>query len=274
MDIFSVLSEGVGAMFKSYKAHMPQILTGISVAGIFGTGFTASVATVKSCKKIEEIKKEKGVEKLTTKEVIKACWKYYIPAGVTAFVSSYAGIKSLDESMKSNAMLAALLQTAETRNADIMEAAEEVVGKKKKEEIESKAVSKETLRFPPTEDNIICTKYGTYLFREAITGQYFRSCETAVDDGIKKFNIRVREADEGDVCFADIFDFWGVQRRGPKQNSPIVDNTWCTHQVDYHIVWEKHVITGEPCGTVIFTNPPFDLDSITFSGDHSYYLYE
>lgn len=58
----------------------PIIFTTISVAATIGTTITAVMATPKALKAIEEVKREKNVDILPKKEVVKACWKYYIPS--------------------------------------------------------------------------------------------------------------------------------------------------------------------------------------------------
>ena len=264
MNLAEILGKAADSMMKSYKSHMPQVLTGICVAGIFGTGVTATVGTVKACKKIEIIKKERGVDKLTAKDVVKNCWIYYIPTGVTIAVSSAAGIISCKKSTAANAMLATLLQTTEANKNDIIEAAEEVVGKKKTREIESKASEKAIEKNPPKEDSIICTKYGDYLFRDSISGMFFRSSHAAVDKGILEFNKAMNEGpDEGEYCFGDIFREWGVDFNDLNQpNIWVVQDTWCTHPVEYRIADGHHPITGEPCATIIWVTPPFDRDSL------------
>lgn len=269
MNFANLLAKGADSMLKSYKSHMPQVLTGICVAGIFGTGITSTIGTVKACKKVDRIKEERGVDSLSIKEIFKACWMYYIPAGLTAGVSSAAGIISCKKSTAANAMLATLLQTTEANRNDLIEAAEEVVGKKKTSEIEAKAAEKAIEKNPPKEENIFNTKYGDFLFRDSITGTFFRSTHAAVDKGILEFNKCMiptdysERPDEGEYCFGDLFREWGVDINSIDQpNIWIIQDTWCTHPVTYKIKDGHHPVTGEPCATIVWSDPPFDRDSL------------
>lgn len=274
MNLVEVLGNGADKLIDACRSHMPQVLTGICVAGIFTTGVTATVGTVKACKKIDQIKKEKGVEELSAKEVVKACWPYYIPTGVTMVVASTAGIKACEKSTAANAVFATLLQTAESSKQDILEAAEEVVGKEKKDEIEVKAAEKTMEKNPPIDDNVYCTIYGNHLFRDTLTGIFFRSTLAAVDKGVFEFNKHMvptddnDEPEEGEYCFEDLFKEWGIRFNDAgvhdldKPNIWLVQDTWCTHQIAYHIVDGHHPISKEPCALIAWDNPPFDRDSL------------
>lgn len=97
-------------------AHSTTILTSVGVAGVVGTAVSASVASVKSYKAIQEAEKpnEKGVRlKLTPKEKIKLCWKYYIPTAVTGAATISAVVGSNVISGKKEAAMASALALAE-----------------------------------------------------------------------------------------------------------------------------------------------------------------
>lgn len=64
------------------KKNAPLILTVTGSLGVIGTAVLAAKATPKAMLLMEEAKKEKG-EELTKTEIVKACWRPYIPSIVT-----------------------------------------------------------------------------------------------------------------------------------------------------------------------------------------------
>lgn len=59
--------------------HSPTILNVMGTGGIFTSVALAIKATPRAARKVENKKKELGVEKLSAKEVIKVCWRDYTP---------------------------------------------------------------------------------------------------------------------------------------------------------------------------------------------------
>ena len=103
----------VRKFFKNTQAKLsqysPEILTGIGIAGMVTTTVLAVKATPKALQLIEAKKAEVGLQPdtpLSTKEVVKATWKCYIPAATTGVLSATCIIGASRVNLRRNAALA------------------------------------------------------------------------------------------------------------------------------------------------------------------------
>lgn len=85
-------------VFHFCKSHASGILAVIASVGVVATGVEAAIATVKAKEVVDELKEERhdwevnsGIPQpdITKEEIVKACWKLYIPSAIigTATVS-------------------------------------------------------------------------------------------------------------------------------------------------------------------------------------------
>ena len=154
--------------------HSPEILTGIGIAGMLTTTVLAVSATPKALKLIDIHKKEQKAEKLPPVEVVKATWKCYIPAVVTATASTACLIGASAVNNKRNAVLATAYSLSENALKTYREKVVETVGEKKEQEIRD-AVAKEQLQKNPIiNKEVIITPKGETLCFDAISGRYFK----------------------------------------------------------------------------------------------------
>ena len=94
--------------------HSPEILTGLGIAGMFGSIIFTVQATVKATKAVENKKRELNKEKLNSREIVSVSWKYYIPT-VVSFVSGAACVLGSDTiTKKRTAAIAAAYSITET----------------------------------------------------------------------------------------------------------------------------------------------------------------
>lgn len=165
--------------------HSPEILTGIGIAGMVTTTILAVRATPKALRLIDERKYEiaaedgvedvKQTESLPPIEVVKVCWKCYIPAAAMCTVSIACLIGATSVNSKRNAALATAYALSETALKDYREKVVETIGEKKEQNIRD-AVAKERIeRDPVTTKEVIITERGNTLCYDAISGRYFRS---------------------------------------------------------------------------------------------------
>lgn len=141
----------------SANAHKPELLTGAGVSLMLIAVPLAVVATIKACKKVEEKKEElaKDIQnqsgdndtpvnkddiEIPAKEVVKATWKYYIPAVVAAGLGAFCNVSSTREGLKRTAAMAAAYQLSESALSEWKKASQEVIGDKKQEEIRQKVM--------------------------------------------------------------------------------------------------------------------------------------
>ena len=111
---------------------------------------------------------------LATKEAVKAAWKCYIPAAVTATASTACLIGASAVNNKRNAVLATAYSLSENALKTYREKVVETVGEKKEQEIRD-AVAKEQLQKNPiVNKEVIITAKGETLCFDTISGRYFK----------------------------------------------------------------------------------------------------
>lgn len=168
---------------KGYvKKHSPEILTGIGITGMITSTVLAVQATPKAMELIAERKidlaGEYGVEKIVDmpyKEIIKAAWKPYIPAAVTAVASISCIIGASRINTKRNAALATAYHISERALTRYRDKVIDTIGEKKEKEIREKVSQDQVEKNPVSKSQVYITQKGNTLCRDEISGRYFRS---------------------------------------------------------------------------------------------------
>ncbi len=163
--------------------HEPECLTGTGLIGFVLTSIELSKATLKSVKQIERYSTEK---KLTKKEKVKLCWKYYIPPVLGFLGSTVCIIASNRIYAKRNITLATTCALTESAFNEYRNQTKKVLDDEKEKQItqntnkkiEEKSGSKE----------IILSDDSKHLFKEPITGAYFQSTWNDICKAINKLN--------------------------------------------------------------------------------------
>lgn len=254
------LTKGFRKVGTAIRKYAPQILMGASVAGVVTTTVLAVKATVKATKEVEDVKYDQGVDELPAKEVIAITWKHYIPTAISLTASVACGILSCTTSMRRNAALATLYSVSEMAREEYVEATKETVGKAKAEEIETKAVQKNTAHEKSDSTDPEITEYGTYLMKDYVTGRYFRSTKSAVEAAAAKFELYIRDFNY--ASFNDWFDFLGLEPSGLGNNCGY--NAMGKPFEVYCTPGGMHPVTGESYTVVNYKNFPywqFDIPS-------------
>lgn len=175
-------SKIVQSVRESMVKHTPEILTGFGIAGMITTTVLAVKATPKALKQIERRKIELldsdedcEIESLPVMDVVKACWKCYIPAAVTCTASVACLIGASTVSAKRNAALAAAYKLSETALSEYQEKVIETIGEKKEQYIRDE-IAKDTIEKNPVSNNaVIITGKGHTRCFDKLSGRYFES---------------------------------------------------------------------------------------------------
>lgn len=184
--------------------HRPAILMGVGVAGMLTTTALAVWGTAKAIPLIEEEKIVQEVDKLTVIDTAKVCWKCYIPAAVTAMVSTACLVGSHTESTRRATALAAAYQISETALSEYKDAVIETIGEKKERAVREK-VSENALKHNPVhEEDVVITGRGNTLCHDAVFGSYFRSSREVIERAINTIN---RQIVSGGM-YASLNDFY------------------------------------------------------------------
>ena len=173
--------------------HSPEILMGIGIAGMVTTTVLAVKATPKALKMIEERKENDfpDQEKLPPVELVKTCWKCYLPATITGAASVACLIGSNSVSNKRTAVLAAAYQISETAFADYREKVVETIGEKKEQTVKDKISEKQIAKNPVSGNEVIITKAGNTLCYDTLSGRYFKSDIDKIKKAVNELNRRM-----------------------------------------------------------------------------------
>lgn len=189
--------------------HGPGILTAIGIVGWGTAAILAVKETPKALRLIEDAEYEKG-ESLTTQEKIKAAWKPYIPAMVTAGVSTACLIGASNVSAGRNAALAAAYQLTNTALKDYKEQVVEVVGEKKEQIIQEKVNEKKLKENPASTSQIIFTGKGKTRCYDTTSDRYFESDKDTIEKAIIRLNKRM-QGGEMYITLNEFYDEIGLR---------------------------------------------------------------
>lgn len=230
--------------------HSPEILTSIGIAGMISTTIMAVRATPKAILLIEEEKVELGVEELNTKEIVKTCWRCYIPATITGGISIACLIGANTVNNKRNALLATAYKLSETTLTEYRNKVVEVIGDKKEGEIRE-AISKDRVdNNPVNEKEIYLMGSGDSLCYDNISGRYFKSDMNKMQRAENTLNRRLMN--EVYVSLNEFYDLLGLpptqmgETLGWKYEGDLVELRFDA------ILSEK----GEPCIVIDYTSDP------------------
>ena len=222
--------ESILKFFNTVKAgtikHSPEILTGVSIAGMITTTVLAVKATPKALRLIDDKKMEvfdnldpKDVPEnntdytdvsLTPIEVVKTAWKPYIPSVVTGVASITCLIGASSVNAKRNAALATAYELSKTALIEYKETVIETVGEKKEEVIREKVAQKKVDEKPVTNSEVIVAGSGEVLFLEPASMRYFKSDLETIRGIINDLNERMITGMEGYISLTDFYNEIGL----------------------------------------------------------------
>lgn len=206
------LAKITNSVSQTLSKHSPEILTGLGVAGMFTATVLAVKATPKALMLIEEEKIDKDVDKLTPVETIKATWKCYIPAAITAITSTACLIGANSVHAKRNAALATAYKLSEAAFTEYRDKVVETVGTKKEKAVREKMDQEKLDNNPITKTEVLVTKKGNTRILEPLSMRYFQSDRDAVIRAANILNQRMLTDMFGYVSVNDWFDEIGLDQ--------------------------------------------------------------
>lgn len=168
---FCKLTDDIG---RAIIKRSPELLAGSGIACFLASTVLAVKATPAAAKKLEKKKEELNVEKLPIKETVQTVWKDYLPAAL----SSVGGVCFITASVSTSNKRYMALGTSYGLLKDFAytyrEKVIETIGEKKDEKIRNEIQQEKMDRDKIDESKIIINGNGTTLFKDSLTGQYFR----------------------------------------------------------------------------------------------------
>jgi hypothetical protein len=184
--------------------HMPEILVGTGIVGMWTTTVLAVIATPKAVARIEEEREVQEVDKLTPLETVKACWKYYIPAAATGILSTACLIGASRVSIRRSAALATAYKLSESALAEYKNAVVDTIGEKKERVVRDKMAENAIKNENIDEEDVIITGRGNTRCYDAVFGRCFRSSREVIERAINAVN---RNIVSGEM-YASLNDFY------------------------------------------------------------------
>lgn len=199
---------------KTIEKRLPEILTGLGIAGMLTSTVIAVKSTPKALKLIdaekEKRKSEGNNEDLKPVDIVQIAWKPYLPVLALSASSVACLIGANSVHGRRHAALYSAYKLSETALSDFKSKVEEVVPEKKVKEIKQKiaedkvddAVNKENKADGSTK--VIISSDGDTWFVDPFTNGSFLSSTTKIDAAINRLNKRL--FNEMFVSLSDLYD--------------------------------------------------------------------
>ena len=236
---------------RTLKKHSPGILTGIGIVGLLATSVMAVDATPKAMELIREKKEELGVEKLTAAETVKATWKCYIPAAVTAATSVACIVGANSVNAKRQAALATACTLSETAMREYKDKVVETIGEKKEREVMDAIAKDKIEKNPVSKSEVILTNKGDTLCFDPWSSRYFKSDAEKLRKAVNDLNYQL--INEGCVTLNDFYYDIGLEETRPGET--LGWNINRGGQVQFRFS-SQVAEDGTPCLVLEFINPP------------------
>jgi hypothetical protein len=185
--MLSVIKTGISSAQKVIMMNMPGILTGLAVAGVGATGYTAFKAGME-CKEVID---EKGLTKENWKEGAKELAPIFVKPVVVGMLTATCMVGSTTLSQRRQAALASMLALSEKDLKDIDSKIRSEYGDKKAEKLHDDINEDRVKANPPESSQIIVTGNGESLCYDSLTGRYFKSDIETIRRVINTANQRI-----------------------------------------------------------------------------------
>lgn len=209
----------IKSMKTTLAKHGPEILTGFGIAGGITTTILAVKATPKAIRLLEEEKVYRADEtgylpediKIPPLDVVKICWKCYIPAALTGVASMACIIGASSANVRRNAALATAYKLSETALAEYREKVVETIGEKKEQVVRDKVNEEQVKKNPVKQEEVIITNNGDTLILDPLSRRYFRSKVDYIKKAENKLNKQMLQSFTGYVSINDFYDEIGLE---------------------------------------------------------------
>jgi len=194
----------IGKTIKDgFVHHLPEIAMAAGSVGFVGTVVFAFKTAPKCKDSLDAAKIEKG-EDLTVIETVKVaapiCW----PVAVLGAASLGCFIFSNRKIARNCASAVAAWQLSDATIKELKEASIKTIGEKKTDEIINKMGS-ESVRKDPPSASISVNEDGLFLYKDGLSGRYFRSTKQKIDSAVNEVNRMLNCQDY--ACVNDFYDF-------------------------------------------------------------------
>lgn len=253
------MSKPSKSFFSGLKSSMvkrsPDILLGTGIAGMIITTIVAVKATPKAMALVEEEKlrryKEIEDDTITKVDIVKTCWKCYVPAVILAAVSTACLIGSRSVGARRMAALTAAYQISETALTEYRDKVVETIGEKKEKQVREKVAEEQLKTHPVSERKVINTGRGNTLCYDPLSDRYFRSDLEVIRRAENSLNRELIHGIGSSITLNEFYDAIDLH------HTELGDGVgWCS---DYLISLDitSHITDDdEPAAVINHYNPP------------------
>lgn len=234
--------------------HAPEILTGLGIVGMATTTVLAVKATPKALRILEE--KKKTNENITKIDVVKSCWKCYIPAVITGAVSTACLIGANSVNSRRYVALTTAYKLSETALTEYRDKVVETIGEKKEQNIRDKVSAETIKKTPVSSSEVFISGNGESLCFDPMSGRYFTSSIEKIHKAVNEINRRMIQ----DICgTASLNDFYDELNIPHTEIGDILG--WNTDKI-LEIGISSHITDdGRPAVVIdYYTRPVYEFD--------------
>ena len=197
---------------KLVTDNSPSILTAIGVTGALTTAYLTGKATLKAANLIQygeygSIGNTKHRD-FNTKDKAKLCWKFYIPAAVSATLTVAAIISANRIGSRRAAALAVAYSVSERAFEEYRNKVVQRLGDKKEQSLRDEIATERINRNPVDNKMVIITGRGEVLCYEEFTGRYFNSDMEALRKAQNDINEQV--INDSYAALSDLYTLLGL----------------------------------------------------------------
>lgn len=265
MNLGKVLRNSAEKTGKWMKVHSPEIFAGFGIGCFIGAIATAIQVTPEANRKIEKnlvSTDEYGkiiFKDSSLKSKIKLVWRdYMIPASLTVAGTGFICM-SVSTSNKRYVALGTSYELLRDAAIKYKDNVIETIGKNQEAKVRAKIAQKDVDDNPPQDTKIILTGGGNTLFKESLTGQYFRGDINKIKSKAVELSNDQLSSPEQYIGVAD----WLLDLGLDVPNSMLGQGWSITDQGKAVIVYTDeavvaHNYNGEPCIVIDYSLPPID----------------
>lgn len=166
---------GIARGTREFVTHNSSaILTGVAIAGVVTTAVLAVRATKPALIDIQHAESER-TEPLTKTEVVKLCWKHYIPAAGVGAVTIACVVGAQSVNTRKHAALISAYTLSEKSFSELQDKVEESFGKNKAQRVKDDIAQDIVNANPVASNPVMIVGGGDHYFMEKKTGRHFKS---------------------------------------------------------------------------------------------------
>lgn len=204
------LSNFFSSVSNFTSKHAPEILTGLGIVGMAMTTVLAVQATPKALRIIEEKKKkEPDISKV---EIVKSCWKCYVPAAISGIVSTACLIGANSVSARRYVALTTAYKLSETAFTEYRDKVVETIGEKKEQNIRDKVAADVIKKTPVKSSEVLITSNGESLCFDPMSSRYFTSSIEKIHKAVNEINRQLLHDICGSASLNDFYDELDIPR--------------------------------------------------------------